>query len=169
MQLTQQQLWYAARLADPSEARTHEELAEEIGVDRATLWRWRQIKGFGELVYSIALLEVKSDLGQIFAVLTRSAKQGDLRAIRLVFELSGILQAQSARKLFNEEVYSDYFDADESTEKLIQVMEEEYTVGQRLVIAATIRKMLDDIDFIKLSFASEEIAIGENAQMQFNS
>ena len=169
MQLTQEQLWYVERLADPTETRTHEELADELGLDRSTLWRWRQMKGFGELVYSVALTQMKSDLGKIFGVLVKAAMKGDTRSARIIFELSGLIQNQSARKLFNEEAYTDFPNNDDYVRKFIQLMEEGYTKEQRLVISRTLTKMFDDIDFIKLPFPAEKVTIGESVQMQVNS
>lgn len=94
--LTQQQLRYVECLADPCESRSQEEIAQEIGVSRETLWR--RMKGFGEFVYSLALLHVKSELGRLFGALTFSARQGNIQAIRLIFELTGILQPQKREK-----------------------------------------------------------------------
>ena len=162
--LTQQQLRYVECLADPSEARSQEEIAQEIGVSRETLWRWRRMKGFGEFVYSIALLYVKAEFGHIFNALTYSAKQGNPQAIRLIFEVTGILQPQVSRKLMREQVYTGDLEYDHGRVDIIKRMMMGLSNEQRQILRDAFDKV--DSKLFDWAIVTEDISVQEAVELQ---
>ena len=82
--LTPQQLRFAELLASPENAKTQAEIAEELGVCRETLSRWKQSKGFPETVCAISLSFVGAGLGRIFGAMIRAAEKENVAAARLL-------------------------------------------------------------------------------------
>ena len=111
--LTAQQLQFVEYLADPSDQRTQAEVAQELGVCRETVSRWKRTKHVWELSFSLALLHVGAELGKVLGVLHRSVMTGDIRAARLLFEVSGVMQPQAVKNLFVREAYLAYLNPNE--------------------------------------------------------
>lgn len=88
--LSPQQQVFAEFLANPNDHRTYEEISKELGVDPATLWRWKKKRELQDMVWNTIIEQVKTDdLGEIWQGLLRSAKKGDTRASKLIFEVLG--------------------------------------------------------------------------------
>lgn len=81
-------VWYAT----PPDRRlpsTAKALAERLGVDEATIHRWRKADGWDEAVQEIAKLHLVRHRPNIYGALIRQAEAGDIKAIRLYHELIG--------------------------------------------------------------------------------
>ena len=79
-------------LAMPSAERaptTQGELAAEIGINEATLTRWKAQPGFMDAVYAIAEEYLGGDMHDIYLALRREAKAGSYQHIKLALELTG--------------------------------------------------------------------------------
>ena len=135
--LTAQQLRFVEYLADPSDQRTQAEVAQELGICRETATRWKRTKPVWELSFSLALLHVGAELGKVLGVLHRSAMKGDIRAIRLLFEVSGVMQPHAAKNLFVQEAYVGYLDPVEQVEREV----EKLTDAQKQVLAEACRRI----------------------------
>lgn len=92
------QTQYMAILADPTEARTDEEIAQYLGVTRQTLWNWRQLDGFCDEAYNILQRNISGKLGKVFAGLMKRANTGDSSAARLILEAIGKLKVQGTKE-----------------------------------------------------------------------
>jgi len=79
-------------LALPSVERkpnTQEELAVLIGVNPATLSRWKQLAGFMGEVKRLIRDELADDIADIYGALRKEAKGGSFQHIKLALELTG--------------------------------------------------------------------------------
>lgn len=65
---------------------TIEDIAEEIGVTRSTIWRWRKNPLFTEAVLVRAREMVKEELPQVYSALRRNARGGDARHIKILLD-----------------------------------------------------------------------------------
>ena len=88
---TARQRRYMEILADPEERRTQEEIAEELGVKRQTLWNWRQLEGFQKEIRRLVRDHTDQALARVWGSLLRQSKRGDVPAMRLYFQLRGEL------------------------------------------------------------------------------
>ena len=95
---TPEQLNYMSILADPTETRTDEEIAKAVGVDRKTLWNWKQIDGFCDEAYNILKKNLSGKLGKVFGGLLKRAEHGDTNASRLILEAIGKLKVQGTKE-----------------------------------------------------------------------
>lgn len=68
---------------------TQEMLADELGVRRETLSRWKQLPGFKEAVTQRARELLGDDLPEIYGALRREAAHGSYQHIKLALELVG--------------------------------------------------------------------------------
>jgi hypothetical protein len=68
---------------------SQEMLAEELNVDRKTLWRWTQIEEFTEAVNAMARVNMVKQLPSIYGALLRKADAGHYEHIKLVMEMTG--------------------------------------------------------------------------------
>lgn len=64
-------------------------LSDELGVDEATLYRWRKIDGFNDEVRKLIKENLHDDLPDVYAALRREAKAGSFQHIKLALELVG--------------------------------------------------------------------------------
>ena len=81
-------------LALPKEDRipgTEGALAEELGVDRATLYRWRKLPELHEEVHRLCRSMMGARLAEVLASVEESAVMGSLSHQRLYFELLGMI------------------------------------------------------------------------------
>jgi translation initiation factor 2B subunit (eIF-2B alpha/beta/delta family) len=92
------QMEYMIILADPLEARTDEEIASYLKVDRKTLWNWRQTDGFCDEAYEILKKNISGKLGKVFAGLIKRAERGDSSAARLILEAINKLKVQGTKE-----------------------------------------------------------------------
>ena len=175
--LTPQQLRFVEYLADPSDQRTQAEVAQELGVCRETVSRWKRTKHVWELSFSLALLHVGAELGKVLGVLHRSAMTGDIRAARLLFEVSGVMQPQAIKNLFAREAYLGYlnpneqivYEMDQLTDAQHQVLEEAYEKIEGILTTdwgtASDKVVVDDEASVTLDTlavtVSEPISVGD--------
>ena len=75
---------------------TQEMLADELGVHRRTIARWKKKEGFWDAVEALAEEYLRHDLPQVMAALRREAVKGSLGHIRTIFELTGRLRDEPA-------------------------------------------------------------------------
>ncbi len=68
---------------------TQELLAEELGLNRRTLYRWKKDKNLREAVIQRARELLGDDLPEIYGALRREAAKGSYQHIRLAFEMTG--------------------------------------------------------------------------------
>ncbi len=81
------QVW----LALPSSERvpkTQKELAKVIGVDEATLWRWKQLPGWNDAVYELGAAQIVGELVPILHAQVVEAKAGSLPHAQWLFEIA---------------------------------------------------------------------------------
>ena len=64
-------------------------LSTELGVDEATLYRWRKVEGFNDEVRKLIKENLDDDLPDVYAALRREAKAGSFQHIKLALELTG--------------------------------------------------------------------------------
>jgi hypothetical protein len=89
---TPNQLKFIEWLATPKQDRkpeTVELLAGALGMNAATLWRWKRLDGFQDAVNALARAAVSSRLPEVYGALLREAEKGSFQHIKLTLELSG--------------------------------------------------------------------------------
>lgn len=99
---TPNQLRLMEWLATPKQERnpeTVELLAEAMGVNPATTWRWRKLDGFQDAVNAMARANVGDRLPEIYGALLREAEKGSYQHIKLTLELSGDYIERSETKI----------------------------------------------------------------------
>ena len=67
-------------------------LADELGINEATLSRWKKLPGFMDLVVATARGYIHDRLPEVYAALAREAEGGSFQHIKLMLELSGEYQ-----------------------------------------------------------------------------
>jgi hypothetical protein len=83
---------YIEWLASPRMTRTPptvEMLAEEIGVNAATLWRWSKLPGLDEEVKRLIRGSLGKKLPDLYGALIREAEQGSFPHLRMALEMIG--------------------------------------------------------------------------------
>lgn len=114
-----------------------EEVAEEAGVNKQTIYLWLRDPEFVEVFYQKYMVSFGSKLPSILNAMIREAEAGNVQAGRLILEHSGKLikrveinnHISPFEKFLNKEVPSDFKEESEETE------EAEFTVlPQRPVI-----------------------------------
>ncbi|GFP24786.1 hypothetical protein HKBW3S43_01048 [Candidatus Hakubella thermalkaliphila] len=96
---TAKQLKYIDLLANPEENRSKEKMAEELGVDPATLYKWQNKEGFWDAVYERAMVYLNASLAQVLHSLKRQAKKGDVNAIKLILQHTGKLRKEPEQEV----------------------------------------------------------------------
>lgn len=82
---TAKQLVAIQALADPADNRNLDELARDLGVARATLFRWRQKPEFQGAITTLARESVLlANLPKVYAALLGKALAGNVRAIEIL-------------------------------------------------------------------------------------
>jgi len=89
-----EQLLFMIALADPDDHRTQKEIASDIGVRPETLSRWKQEPGFGERVWELTARSLQSEVSRVSKALLEGALKGNIRHMRLLFEVVGVIGAQ---------------------------------------------------------------------------
>lgn len=80
--------WLATTKYERSPA-TQKMLADEMGVNESTLYRWKKLSGLKDAVTQRARELLGDDLPEIYGALRREAMQGSFQHIKLALELSG--------------------------------------------------------------------------------
>ena len=70
---------------------TFEQIADKIGISVKTLSRWRERKEFKQAVTQRALDGIRDELPDVFKAHVKIAKGGNIKAIELLYKVSGIL------------------------------------------------------------------------------
>ena len=86
---------YQEILADYTDKRTIDKVAEEIGVSRVTLWEWRQQPGFWDEVERIRKDGTDQEMTRVWSALLGECKRGNVGAMQLLFKLRGELVDKS--------------------------------------------------------------------------
>ena len=84
----------AEKLANPSFAGSVTELCEEIGVSRASFYRWMDKPEFRDYLNDLIDKYSDSELAAVWKALIRKCVRGDTQAMKLYFELKGRFECQ---------------------------------------------------------------------------
>ena len=82
---------YIETLADPAERRTQEDIARELNVTRAALYKWRSLEGFWSEVNKLIQDGTEQRMPRIWKSLLDKGLEGSVSAMRLLFQLRGEL------------------------------------------------------------------------------
>ena len=86
--------------------------AQQVGVDEATIYRWKKASGFADAVRQIIKEQLKDDLADVYASLRREARAGSYQHIKLVLELAGdYVERQEITGKMELEYVNDWRDA----------------------------------------------------------
>lgn len=99
---TVNQLKFIEWLALPKQDRkpeTVELLAEQLGINAVTLYRWKKQDGFQDAVNTLARTTVGARLPEVYGALLREAEKGSFQHIKLTLELSGDYVERSETKI----------------------------------------------------------------------
>jgi len=80
---------------------TADMLADELGVDRVTLWRWKKKDEFQAEVNRLARKAIGIKLPELYGALVREAEAGSFQHLQLAFEMAGEYTKQ--QRNINEE------------------------------------------------------------------
>ncbi len=81
---------------DKKSRKTKEQIAEELGITRMTLYRWEtQDDNFIAYRNQLAQTYLSSRQSEVFEVLMRSIRNGSMRGVELFFKAQGLLKDQS--------------------------------------------------------------------------
>jgi dihydrodipicolinate synthase/N-acetylneuraminate lyase len=76
-----------------------EEIASELGVSPRLLTKWRALPGFQEALEGACMEQIMADMPQLLRALTEKAKEGNVQAIKILFDYLGQIQNRSAKNL----------------------------------------------------------------------
>ena len=112
---------YMVVLADPTEERTDEEIANFLSVDRKTLWNWRQLPGFMEESDAMLDKEIRSQFFRVVRGVAKRAERGDVQAARLYSEWANKVGNKSPA-IDNRKIIFNNFEGldDRELEKIIE-------------------------------------------------
>ena len=71
-------------------------LAKELGLNRKTITRWKDLPGWWETVNELARELFIRDTAQYYAALNREARKGHYQHLQLALEMSGELEQQTS-------------------------------------------------------------------------
>lgn len=163
-----EQVLFATALADPDERRTQAEIAASLGVHPTTLCRWKKEPGFGDLIWELTYRNLEAETGKVSSTLLGKALQGDIRSIRLFFELLGRIGPQKASSLCTASPRAV------SDNEIAQTLKEELTEQElRQLIANTkktygIHDYASDDEITVTRANSEDIFVNENIALNFS-
>lgn len=88
-----------------SSGRSLEEIARELKVSPGLLSRWRALPGFQEALEETCLEQIMGEMPRLLQALTEKAKEGNVQAIKILFDYLGQLRGKNETNLgdFNEE------------------------------------------------------------------
>jgi len=86
-EFTPKQLKAIQLLAQPGEL-GYEEIADEIGVDYVTLWRWRRVEAFQKAVNDLSYSCLKDELPKVYKSLAGKAISGNVKAIEIILKFA---------------------------------------------------------------------------------
>lgn len=82
-----------------------EEIARELKVNPSLLSRWKTLPGFQEALEEACLEQIMGEMPRLLRALTEKAKEGNVQAIKILFDYLGQLRGKNETNLgdFNEE------------------------------------------------------------------
>lgn len=86
---TAKQLKAIEMLARPDNELTLQEIADELGINQSTLWRWRRNEDFQKAVTELAYSCLKDELPRLFKSLADKAIGGNVKAMELMLKYAG--------------------------------------------------------------------------------
>lgn len=86
---TAKQLKAIEMLARPDNELTLQEIADELGINQSTLWRWRRNEDFQKAVTELAYSCLKDELPRLFKSLADKAISGNVKAMELMLKYAG--------------------------------------------------------------------------------
>lgn len=112
----------AETLANPDFTGTITELIKQVGVPRSTFYRWLEDEQYLQYINNLIDKYTDSELPAVWKALVNQCKQGDVKAIKLYFELKGKYNLNIKADLTTN--YQNPF-ADISTEDLKKLIADE--------------------------------------------
>jgi hypothetical protein len=80
---------YIDILANPCEDRNEEEIAKELDISRHTLWDWKHEPNFWDKVWDrFTNFYAQNELPKVNQAVLRKAKQGDMVAAKMIYEIA---------------------------------------------------------------------------------
>lgn len=86
---TPKQLKAIELLARPDNELDLQQIADELGINQSTLWRWRRDENFQKAVTDLSYSCLKDELPKVFKSLANKAINGNVKAIELMLKYAG--------------------------------------------------------------------------------
>lgn len=86
---TAKQLKAIEMLARPDNELSLQQIADELGINQSTLWRWRRNEDFQNAVTELAYSCLKDELPNLFKSLASKAIGGNVKAMELMLKYAG--------------------------------------------------------------------------------
>jgi transcriptional regulator with XRE-family HTH domain len=86
---TPKQLKAIELLARPDNELDLQQIADELGINQSTLWRWRRDENFQKAVTELSYSCLKDELPKVFKSLASKAIGGNVKAMELMLKYAG--------------------------------------------------------------------------------
>lgn len=112
------QLKLVELLANPETADlSPDELAEECGVSRQTIWKWKKLDLVWDKVYQLAYTNLNQSVPLVYSALSKKAVSGNTKAIELYLKFLGMYVERTETKVQADVDFADV--SDKELEKAI--------------------------------------------------
>lgn len=109
-------------LANPATAEmSADEMAEECGVSRQTIWKWKKDEAIWDKVYQLAYANLNQSVPLVYSALSKKAVAGNTKAIELYLKFLGMYVERTETKVKADVDFSDV--SDKELEKAISEYE----------------------------------------------